>query len=807
MRHPELFGRDKEVSHLRTLLIESPQACISVVGGPGMGKRALVETALEGIRASWVDASKVPREDIREALVSWASSGVTTLAIDGLASWTSEEVTKLQEAAVDAQMHLIAVSTRPLGVPHESVIRVGPLSLEASAQMLSAAAARAGGEPLAPSECNAAAARLQGLPSALALAAPRLANLGLAYVREAWVAEGLRPSFDAWLTPLTAAEKRALRLLAQFRDGLGHADVEDALRINADTLHALVSSSFVRRDQERGRFQLFPWLREHALAHLASEPEHEEAVLLLFLTRSAQGGDARRAFASNEYENLLAMTEHPSPDVSVAALSKLRWAWLARLQFDVGIETATRVLASLEVDSERWVKALLIRAQLRYGTGDVRALEDALRARDAAALLGQQDLEGVACVYQALFGAISGALDALEGAADVHARFGAVLDLYHRARLSTARGFRAMRIRDAHSARRFFRAAAEDSLLDGDHWLSADAWAQCGWLAFACGEDKEARFALSEATRCERLAHQPQPHLNRAVLEAATLIAEGRPSEVEGVVATVFSFLSIRVAIHVDVLQALRGIARLLEGDAEGARQAFEDALQGCDQRPAANAYWRFWLSLALTSLGAKASAHDAFHAALEMSRAEAELNEETNAIAAIFGARVLGDTSAVVVGVDVATAVRLLRARLKAGQGNTESRLALFALGHEHVGTSRLRVSDDTTAFEFNALKVSLALGSPQRAVLRALVEAHHTAPGVTTAADELVSRAWPGESHVNDSGLNRLRVAISRLRKLGLGDLIVSRTGGYALAESLTIESLRTSEAMPVKSVRNAK
>lgn len=66
---------------------------------------------------------------------------------------------------------------------------------------------------------------------------------------------------------------------------------------------------------------------------------------------------------------------------------------------------------------------------------------------------------------------------------------------------------------------------------------------------------------------------------------------------------------------------------------------------------------------------------------------------------------------------------------------------------------------------------------------IVRALSEQRIAAPGVALPQDELVALGWPDEKIAADAATNRMQVALSTLRKLGLRSLI-QRTGeGYLL------------------------
>ena len=71
-------------------------------------------------------------------------------------------------------------------------------------------------------------------------------------------------------------------------------------------------------------------------------------------------------------------------------------------------------------------------------------------------------------------------------------------------------------------------------------------------------------------------------------------------------------------------------------------------------------------------------------------------------------------------------------------------------------------------------------------RALLVAFVERHAAAPGEALSRRELIDIAWPGETILENAARNRLRVALTRLRKMGLKDLLLRTGDGYALDAS---------------------
>ena len=82
-------------------------------------------------------------------------------------------------------------------------------------------------------------------------------------------------------------------------------------------------------------------------------------------------------------------------------------------------------------------------------------------------------------------------------------------------------------------------------------------------------------------------------------------------------------------------------------------------------------------------------------------------------------------------------------------------------------------------------------------RRILWSLCEADARGTPMTTA--QLLSVGWPGESPDVESGANRVYVAISTLRRMGLRGVIVRRGGGYALASRVVVSGVGVGNADP--------
>ncbi|MEZ4399817.1 MAG: AAA family ATPase [Kofleriaceae bacterium] len=84
----------------------------------------------------------------------------------------------------------------------------------------------------------------------------------------------------------------------------------------------------------------------------------------------------------------------------------------------------------------------------------------------------------------------------------------------------------------------------------------------------------------------------------------------------------------------------------------------------------------------------------------------------------------------------------------------------------------------------------IDLRRRAPLRRIVLALVAQRLRAPGEALAQDELVAAGWPGEYISHGAAGNRLHVALSTLRKLGLRPYLHSGEHGYFLAPGVAVE-----------------
>jgi hypothetical protein len=79
--------------------------------------------------------------------------------------------------------------------------------------------------------------------------------------------------------------------------------------------------------------------------------------------------------------------------------------------------------------------------------------------------------------------------------------------------------------------------------------------------------------------------------------------------------------------------------------------------------------------------------------------------------------------------------------------------------------------------------------LGRGMRRIVAALVAHHERAPGTPMAMWNLFEAGWPGEQPAFEVGANRVYVALTRLRAMGLRDIIERFEDGYRLAPNTLV------------------
>jgi hypothetical protein len=111
------------------------------------------------------------------------------------------------------------------------------------------------------------------------------------------------------------------------------------------------------------------------------------------------------------------------------------------------------------------------------------------------------------------------------------------------------------------------------------------------------------------------------------------------------------------------------------------------------------------------------------------------------------------------------------------------------YELSSRERPPAELRVAADGSWFEIaGGERVDLENRRALPLLLAALVD--QRASGGSLSVPELVDRGWPGEKVIEEAGANRVYVALTTLRKLGLRDFLVRNRDGYCLDPDVRID-----------------
>lgn len=431
-----LVGRTRELTLIAQQV--ASERLVTLVGPGGAGKTTLaLETARRAEDAVVVALAPAARGDVW-SVVSGAVGRTLRLAdspgtssgsardrvVEALAGRTAlvlldncehvvEEAASVAHDLLQALPHvrILATSREPLGVTGEAFVTVGPLpsadAEELFARRVRAARATAVTDAEQPIAARIAA-RLDGLPLALELAAAKARTLSLEEIDEgladrfALLTGGprtaerrhrtLRALVDwSWET-LTDDERRALTAVSVFPDGVGTTDadaVADAFGLRRDAFDALVERSLLHRSA--GRFRMLETVREYGTDRLRENGGDHEARRIQArvmaaganahdsLLRGPRVRDALGWFDANE-ENLAAAlracAEAADLETGLALTRGCLWVWMLRERVD---ELAPAVLrhSTLPLRSEAAtvVRGIAVIAGLFRGARDSGAAE------------------------------------------------------------------------------------------------------------------------------------------------------------------------------------------------------------------------------------------------------------------------------------------------------------------------------------------------------------------------------------------------------------------------------------------------
>jgi predicted ATPase/predicted negative regulator of RcsB-dependent stress response len=772
-----------------------------------------------------------------------ASHGEALLVLehfDALVDAGAPLLRRLAELAPSARIVVTSRARLPIACAELSV---GPLALPASdaaddvqgsaaVQMLLHRASRYRFRPEDAATLAELARALDGLPLALELAARRLAVLSPRALLErlaerldllskkdsaSKVVTTLRTVIDRSWRDLAPPERSLLAQCAVFRGSFDVAalesvvDLRDGDDLLLDLLGSLLDRSLVQElDTPHGerRFSLLESIRQFAL-------EQVEDLDALRLRHALYFGEGR--LDDEDLDNLLGAYDFASSLPVEHGLALRVKLLLALLPLSKGLLSADECLERLDatlalmqargdVDAEHEASLLLARGVARQQSGRVEQAQADLER--GLSLLAESRGETRARLLCQL-GMLQQAQGALDDASESLSRASELLPALRRPELEGRVHFASGLLRHSqgrldaarthyeHAADRFRVAAARDAEAETLAYLAA-LLLQRGHLQEARARYHDA-LALRDREGDRKLA--AMIHGNLAILE-----------QEEGELA--------RAAGHFErgLLAAQQAGDRLLEGHLLGyrgclahemgelalAQRHYEHALAVLREvrDPRLEGIFLGCLGAIFAVRDLEQSAHEAFQ------KAEAELGE-------------LADEGAL--GALSVHRAQLLVARARRAGEPEEVRVSCLESAQAVCDQARrdalFGASDDLRfsvrllerALDADALVVELddggvaALGKkgsgtqdlstrlPLRRIVTALVEMHRTRPGVAVSDDALIEAGWPGERIAHEASINRLKVALATLRKLGLRELMLRRDGGYLLDPAVKVRALR--------------
>ena len=753
-------------------------------------------------------------------IASWLSKrGLALLVFDECERLSDASVEVLQGwSAAAADTALLVTSRVALGLPGERLFEVAPLTPDASAWLfrIRAPGRRADPRPLSEHDglVDTLVAQLDGIPLALELAARRLEVLPLGELTRR-LEQPLRLLRDPGARPgarhggleraiagswelLDPAGRAALAQTSVFVDGMPLDGAEAVLRLPGDTevldaVHELVRQSLLRPDpaahpDDPPRYRLFDCIRVFAEAALARAGEAEvtrarhaswfaDRASTWYADKDGPLATSARRRLLVERANLLAVVDRgQGSDVSAAdaAVRALVGAYLVvwgrrsadwlRRTIDATLEAArcaTPPDAPGPANTSDFGQLVLHRAKMLRQAGHYRETDaDAARALSLAQSLGDLELEGRAVGTRVIAllqeGDLQSAVEQIERQAEIAERLGDTR-------------MRAMALHLLGEARRPDSVAGLESLLTvrrqalaafeevGDRRYGGLArLGVCDTLT-ALGRDDDARAAASQvlvsSTELDSSWEQVLARLRLAVLDHLA-------GELDAAVAQLDQARALALASELPELDAEVLVHRVLvDIERVGLGGA---ALWAADLRGVRGTDWTSELVEVLVCLSTdapvQAPPEGASPAVRALAEALAERPLDPEALARCLEQLTLPSTGRPRV---LARVVEALRAHMVAERTAWE-----FA-------------EDGTWFRPPGGEQVDLGRRRSAAAILAVLVRQRMACPGVPVPMDDLIAAGWPGERLVPASAKNRCYVALSTLRKLGLGTLQRDKQG----------------------------
>ncbi len=836
-------GRERALEALEDALARAP--AVVVTGPPGVGKSRLVQRWARDRGAAVARADLGAAVDVSDALgriaralaLSFgpdveppavvarvgevlASRGAFALWLDdadaiheglepSIAAWTA--------AAPDARVVVTSGASRggtvrvPLGpLPHDEAVallvdrarRVRPDFEASGAQRAS---------------LDALVEQVERLPLAIELIAPRLRLLSprrlLARLEGGGgPGDALGEAIDRAFELLSPWERDALAQCTVFRDGFFVEGAEAVVDLRAHpaapdvltVLESLVDHSLLRTESvaelpDEVRLGFFRAVQARAAAALDEATRREaERRHAAWLVEEAERWDAgiespeeveHTARLVIELPNLTAAFERADDDRVRARLGLVLHLALQRRgpfsAHDALVERTAALAHALE-DDRLIGRAELARGRALRWANDLDASRAALeRAVAAAERAGDLPTEASCARNLAANAYREGDLDGFEAhlgrALEAASRSGRASDEVN---ARNGLGYLHAERGDVERARAELEAALKLALSTEIPGLIALSHASLsGTMLRAERFEAAERHATAALEAYETLGYLRQWALESLVRAEARLWADDLAGAHEDADAALERARWLAMNAPLARALGIRGKVAFFEQDFGVARDALEDAAGRLGpEHPEARRLWAY-AGAARAMMGHDGGAEEAFTLTgddelLPLMRGFAEVARARAAIARGEPA----DLSAPV-----------------GGAGTVERRRVAELLGaiRRDLGPVpqadgvRLEVKDAARWFRLEGDEpgVDLTRRRALRGVLKGLVDQRIRAPGEPLTLDEVLEAGWPGERMSPESGARRVYVTINRLRKLGLGDLLLTTGDGYMLATEVAV------------------
>jgi tetratricopeptide (TPR) repeat protein len=509
-----------------------------------------------------------------------------------------------------------------------------------------------------------------------------------------------------------------------------------------------------------------------------------------------RAGDEARRFLRDELDNLLAIHRRALPNdperalraaIVVQPLLITAGPTALRLQLiEAGldaVEDATNLTGPL-AQLRGW--AWLARADCMLGLGRLEdASADLTLAVQTAREQDDDYLAARAVWRRGTLAFIGGRLDESEGhVREALASFKRVGDRIHVGRCLGSLGLIHQSRGELDEARRLHEEALEHHVAEGDRrWV--------GTTTLRLGQLEDARGALNDAARYYELALATLREGHHRRHEAQTLVAMGalatERSEVERArdrLAEALGLLSRVPDPRTETLCLIElGHTLAVMGDGPGARAHLQRARTRAMGLGNRTLQARASAALAVVLVDESDSNIEAAEALLEND----PRGEEVTAIWAIAQGRLAalrGDRLAAAAALEATAETALHSAEVRRARVDLER-----ALDDEPPADQLVVEAKGEWIKPPKAPRAELSHRDTLRRVLGALMRARFEDGGVALDAEALFAAGWPGERAKPTAATSRVYVALSTLRKLGLGDALIKDDEGYRLDPEVPI------------------